>query len=140
MCIANYGILDQSDISGVTYNIRPAPEFSFDRGKAKLVSLKIGVSEDEGQFIIPSWNNASGPGEDGVAAAALQGNPEDNKQRYLKLMGWVDAESNEVSVGCAGAILMHLKRMKSVTDPFAEGDELVSNVGMWSMDKIMYIY
>ncbi len=117
--------------------VRPSPEFNYEAGKNKLVSLRL-ASDAESQlsFITPGNTDAyddQGTGND-AGYTGRQG-------ILLRLSGKIDMESR-LTVGCAGAVLTYLQRRKAVEylpgDADANQAFRISTVEMFSLGGFMY--
>ncbi|KAG9186743.1 hypothetical protein G6011_09851 [Alternaria panax] len=115
--------------------VRPPNEFSYDAGKNKLVSLRLG--EENGTRV-----NFKIPGEfgsmdrlDGEGTAGRQG-------QLLWLAGWIDLESRS-TIGCAGALVSYLQRRRAAA--YLPGDRAVylmfrvATLEMFSLRETMFI-
>ncbi|KAK6530659.1 MutS protein msh5 [Arthrobotrys megalospora] len=126
---------------GIDLNIRPAPEFSVEQGRNKLASLDLDIDGDEAMFITP--NDANGMGaDDEFGLGPIPGRAFSKKQSILRLEGYIDTEGNFVSVGCAGAVLLNVRRRRAIQNPHAEEDSDqygASRLKLWTMDNTMFI-
>ena len=88
---------------------RPSPEFGYEVGKDKLVSLRL-RADDESQvkFITPGDTDAYDGHNEGNDAGYTG-----RQGKLLRLSGKIDIESR-LTIGCAGAVLTYLQRRKAV--------------------------
>ncbi|KAF3910543.1 hypothetical protein ABW21_db0201173 [Orbilia brochopaga] len=126
-------------------SIRPASEFSVDQGKNRLANLKFdSESLQAASFITPTDTEAMeidgelrfGHGPQRKAEAPGQ------KQSILRLDSYIDTEGNYVSTGCAGAVLIHVRRRIKIQNPFTDSDDPndgVSRIKLWTMESSMFI-
>ncbi|KAL1792204.1 hypothetical protein ACET3X_009955 [Alternaria dauci] len=115
--------------------VRPPHEFSYDTGKSKLVSLRLG--EEHGnrvRFRVPG-ELASMDHLDEEGTMGQQG-------QQLRLAGWIDLESR-LTVGCAGALISYLQRRRAVA--YLPGDRAaylmfrIATLEMFSLRETMFI-
>ncbi|CAN9167596.1 unnamed protein product [Alternaria alternata] len=115
--------------------VRPPNEFSYEVGKNKLVSLRLGL--EHGTRV-----SFRVPGEivpmdhlDEEGTIGQQG-------QLLRLAGWVDLESRS-TVGCAGALVSYLQRRRAVA--YLPGDHAaylvfrIATLEMFSLRETMFI-
>ncbi|KAK6355696.1 MutS protein msh5 [Orbilia javanica] len=124
---------------GVDLNIRPAPEFSVEQGRNKLAGLDLGVNEDCPTFITPNDANDMDADDEYGLGPMLDRVP-GKKQSMLRLESYIDTEGSYVSVGCAGAVLINVRRRRAIQNPHAEDVPYqygVSKLKLWTMENIM---
>lgn len=88
---------------------RPSLEFNYEAGKNKLINVRLFADcSPEVSFITPGDNDPYDDYGDGIGAgcAGRQG-------RLLRLSASIDMESR-LTIGCAGALLTYVARMKAV--------------------------
>ncbi|KAJ6257392.1 hypothetical protein Dda_8281 [Drechslerella dactyloides] len=126
-------------------SIRPASEFSVEQGKNKLASLTFDAENLQATaFMTPT--DAEVMAVDGELrfgrTSEWNANGAGHKQSILRLDSYIDTEGNYVSVGCAGAVLIHVRRKKQIQDPYADPDapnDGVSRIKLWTMENSMFI-
>ncbi|KAK6500442.1 MutS protein msh5 [Arthrobotrys musiformis] len=127
--------------SGVDMNIRPAPEFSVEQARNKLASLNFDTMDDHATFVTPNDINPA-DSEDGLDLRPGPEKAPSKKQSMLRLESYIDTEANYVSVGCAGAVLISVRRRRAIQNPHAEQDSDkygVSRLKLWTMENTMFI-
>lgn len=99
--------------------VRPCQEFGYEAGKSKLLATQASLTRAQTRFLVPgeSFSNSGGGGlanDDNETPGAEHEDVgfTDQPGRLLNLSGRLDIE-NEVSVGCAGALLTFLQRKRS---------------------------
>lgn len=116
--------------------IRPPSEFRFEGSLNKLLSLSSSTYREHcGQFLVPGepefYEEDLHPDQLGLTA---------QRGRLLQISTWLDL-SNEISVGCAGAIIGYLQRRRSAAylpdDPSASQAFRVSQFEMFSLRGVM---
>ncbi|KAK6337597.1 MutS protein msh5 [Orbilia blumenaviensis] len=126
---------------GVDLSIRPTPEFSVEQGRDRLASLDFDTDGDFVTFITPNEVDSVEAGNE-FGLGPIPGRPLSKKQNRLRLESYIDTEGNYVSVGCAGAVLLNIKRRRAIQNPHAE-DNLdqygVSRLKLWTMENTMFI-
>jgi DNA mismatch repair protein MSH5 len=98
--------------------VRPNQDFKLENARSKLLNLRLSSYGDQIiKFLVPGdsigeeWDES----EAGLGHNSQQG-------KYLYLSGMVDME-NSLTVGCAGAVLTHLHRLRS--SAYLPGDNAV---------------
>jgi DNA mismatch repair protein MSH5 len=113
--------------------IRPSNEFSSEGGKARLADVELPSEDGRVRFVVPGEVDPYESYEQGLEMGftARQG-------KMLGLASKIDLDS-EVSVGCAGAILMYLKRRRSGVDVHNTRMTRwrISEVGMFELEGTM---
>lgn len=95
--------------------VRPCQEFGYEAGKSKLLATQVSIGRGRTRFLVPgeSFSADVGPAANGDDAAEHEDvGFTDQPGRLLNLAGCLEIE-NEVSVGCAGALLTYLQRKRS---------------------------
>ena len=88
---------------------RPSPEFDYDAGKSKLMSLHLFADgSSEVSFTTPSDNDPYNDYGDGIYAGYTG-----RQGQLLRLSASIDMESR-LTIGCAGALLTYVARRKAV--------------------------
>ncbi len=115
---------------------RPSPEFNYEAGKNKLISLRLFADGGpEVSFVTPGMDDSYdeyGHGNE-IGYTGRQG-------KLLRLSTWIDVESR-LSVGCAGALLTYIGRRKAVE--YLPGNEdtstsfRISTIEMFSLRGMM---
>ncbi|KAF3214919.1 MutS protein msh5, variant 2, partial [Orbilia oligospora] len=126
---------------GVDLSIRPAPEFSVEQGRNKLSNLHFESNDEYTTFITPKDTNAMDE-DDGYGLGPIPGRATGKKQSMLRLESYIDTEGNYVSVGCAGAILLNVRRRRAIQNPHIEvsPDEYgVARLKLWAMENTMFL-
>ncbi|KAF3940947.1 hypothetical protein ABW19_dt0205564 [Dactylella cylindrospora] len=128
--------------SGTSLNVRPAQEFSVEQGRNKLAGLNFYPKGfQDATFITPDNMDLM----DVDSLDSLLGGPDHlsgNKQSILRLDSYIDTENNWVSVGCAGAVLTHVRRQRAIRNPHDDHtDSLygVSRIKLWTMRDTMFV-
>jgi DNA mismatch repair protein MSH5 len=116
---------------------RPSLEFNFESGKRKLTGIST-IKEDH------QFTDFATPGVHGSFEADgtnYEAGYTTHQGKALRLSAWIDLE-NQLSIGCAGAVLTYLQRRRSVQ--YLPGNEdasaffRVSAVEMFTLKDIMY--
>ena len=116
--------------------IRPRSEFYYEGGLNKLLSLSCTANqENNGRFLVPGdpdfYEEDLRPDEIGLTA---------QRGRLLQTSTWLDL-SNEISIGCAGAVIGYLQRRRSAAylpnDPNASLALRMSHFQMFSIRGTM---
>ncbi|EPS45841.1 hypothetical protein H072_260 [Dactylellina haptotyla CBS 200.50] len=119
-------------------SIRPTPEFSVEQGRNKLASLNFGGQDcEQATFITPDDVESMDLDDGGFGCESIPS----RKQAMLKLESYIDTEGNFVSIGCAGAVLLHVRR-KRLQNPHVDkrADAYgVSKMKLWTMENTMFI-
>ncbi|KAF3171553.1 MutS protein msh5 [Orbilia oligospora] len=126
---------------GVDLSIRPAPEFSVEQGRNKLSNLDFESNDEYATFITPNDTNAMDD-DDEYGLGPMPGRATGKKQSMLRLESYIDTEGNYVSVGCAGAVLLNVRRRRAIQNPHIEvsPDEYgVSRLKLWTMENTMFL-
>ncbi|KAF3312754.1 MutS protein msh5 [Orbilia oligospora] len=126
---------------GVDLSIRPAPEFSVEQGRNKLSNLDFESNDEYATFITPNDTNATDD-DDEYGLGPMPGRATGKKQSMLRLESYIDTEGNYVSVGCAGAVLLNVRRRRAIQNPHIEvsPDEYgVSRLKLWTMENTMFL-
>ncbi|KAF3286925.1 MutS protein msh5 [Orbilia oligospora] len=126
---------------GVDLSIRPAPEFSVEQGRNKLSNLDFESNDEYATFITPNDTNAMDD-DDEYGLGPMPGRATGKKQSMLRLESYIDTEGNYVSVGCAGAVLLNVRRRRAIQNPHIEvsPDECgVSRLKLWTMENTMFL-
>ncbi|KAF3913411.1 hypothetical protein ABW20_dc0109215 [Dactylellina cionopaga] len=131
-----------NSVSATNLNIRPAPEFSVEHGRNKLANLAFDSEIYQGgTFITPNDENAMDI-DDEFGLGSMSRSTIGKKQRMLRLESFIDTEGNFISVGCAGALLLNVRRKRAIQNPHAAYDTQksgVSRVKLWTMENTMFI-
>ncbi|KAA8906732.1 muts domain V-domain-containing protein [Sphaerosporella brunnea] len=106
--------------------VRPSNEFAYETARSRLVALKIG--EYKGPDVVAPQDLHDVSAEGGQSRGNL-----------LKLAAWVDMDSR-ITVGCAGAVLAYLQRMKAIQEGADRGGVLaIQSVEMFSLRNVMFV-
>ncbi|KAI1610151.1 DNA mismatch repair protein MSH5 [Exophiala viscosa] len=130
----------ESDQPPLPYDteVRPRSEFYYEGGLNKLLSLPCDAyQENNGRFLVPGdldfYEEDLRPDEIGLTA---------QRGRLLQTSTWLDL-SNEISIGCAGAVIGHLQRRRSAAylpdDPNASLALRILHFEMFSLRGVMLI-
>ncbi|KAK6359117.1 MutS protein msh5 [Orbilia brochopaga] len=126
-------------------NIRPASEFSVEQGMNKLANLTFDAQDlQAASFVTPTDTEAMEIDDELRFGQHHQhdGNTTGTKQSVLRLESYIDTEGNYVSVGCAGAVLIYIRRKLKIQNPFADSgapNDGVSRLKLWTMANSMFI-
>lgn len=127
--------------SGVDMSIRPAPEFSVEQGRNKLASLDFDTNDEYATFMTPNDANFM-DADDEYGLGPMPERATCKKQSVLRLESYIDTEGNYVSVGCAGAVLLNVRRRRAIQNPHVEEgpDQYgVSRLKLWTMENTMFL-
>ncbi|KAE8401294.1 muts domain V-domain-containing protein [Aspergillus pseudonomiae] len=119
-------------------DVRPSQEFSYLNAKNKLVALEISSEHEQRiRFLVP--HNGLIDTEQ-MDTESLDFTLQDG--RFLHIPSSIDME-NQVTIGCAGAVLTHLQRRRATVMP-ASSDETssyfqVRSVEMLSLQGTMFL-
>ncbi|EWC48920.1 hypothetical protein DRE_00225 [Drechslerella stenobrocha 248] len=125
-------------------SIRPAPEFSVEQGKHKLATLNFDREMVQtASFITPNDVEIMEVDDElRFGRSRANTNNPGKKQSILRLDTYIDTEGNYVSVGCAGAVLIYVRRKNMIQNPYADGDSTnygVSRIKLWTMENTMFV-
>lgn len=96
-------------------DIRPSQEFSYETAKTKLTNLKLSKEiENVPKFLVPGNAFSHEYAVDGEDLGFT-----DQQGKFLHLASTIDME-NQVSIGCAGALITYLQRKRSTQ--YLQGD------------------
>ncbi|RYO26585.1 hypothetical protein AA0111_g7984 [Alternaria arborescens] len=115
--------------------VRPPNEFTYEVGKNKLVSLRLG--QEHGTRV-----SFRIPGEIVPMDHLDEEGPTGQQGQLLRLAGWIDLESRS-TVGCAGALVSYLQRRRAVA--YLPGDRAaylmfhIATLEMFSLRETMFI-
>jgi DNA mismatch repair protein MSH5 len=117
--------------------VRPNQDFKLDNARSKLLNLRLRSYDDQIiKFLVPG-DVMTEDGSDGYDGLGFN----DQQGKLLYLSGLVDME-NTVTIGCAGAVLTHLHRLRTST--FLPGDHAanalfrVTSMEMFSLKETMW--
>jgi DNA mismatch repair protein MSH5 len=118
--------------------VRPTPEFSYEGGLNKLLSLSVRL-EDEGkvEFLVPGdaalFDEDISPQDLGLTR---------RRGKILQLSARIDLD-NKVSIACAGAVIGYLQRKRSAqylpNDPDAHTVWCIKHFEMFSLRGTMCV-
>ncbi|PYH87180.1 DNA mismatch repair protein Msh5 [Aspergillus uvarum CBS 121591] len=118
-------------------DIRPSQEFGYENAKNKLVTLGISSKHEQRmRFLVP--HNGFADSEQ-IDSESLDFTLQEGK--LLHISSSIEME-NTVTIGCAGALLMHLQRRRasaSIATDQASETYRVTSVEMFSLPGAMFV-
>ncbi|RAH66189.1 MutS family protein MSH5 [Aspergillus aculeatinus CBS 121060] len=118
-------------------DIRPSQEFGYENAKNKLVALGISSKHEQRmRFLVP--HNGFADSEQ-IFSESLDFTLQEGK--LLHISSSIEME-NTVTIGCAGALLMHLQRRRasaSIATDQASETHRVTSVDMFSLLGTMFV-